>query len=179
MGGSGSSFDWVRNPSESASKLREAEINSISQEFETSVNADINNLLTNINNRDTEAIQKHIDEVKKAIETFIDGTIDIRYGGSVSKHTYVDGLSDIDTLAIINNSELSDKTPAEVKTYFLERLKERFPNTDIREGKLAVTLKYSDGVELQVLPALKTQTGFKIAYDDTNWNTTNPRNFVS
>ena len=26
---------------------------------------------------------------------------------SVSKHTYVDGLSDIDSLAILNNSELA------------------------------------------------------------------------
>lgn len=178
MGGSGSSSDWVRDPDKSAIKLRQAEIKSVNTEFDTEVNAEINSLITVFNDRDYESIQTHIDEVQKALEKLVDGTMDIRYGGSVSKHTYVDGLSDIDTLAIINNTELADKTPGEVKDYFFNRLSERFPKTDIKKGQLAITLKYKNGTELQILPALKSGNGFKIALNDNEWIHTNPRKFV-
>lgn len=178
MGSSGSSSHWVRDPGKSASKLRNAESNSINSEFETEVNFVLNSLLADINNRDNISIQRHINEVRKALERFIDGTMDIRYGGSVSKHTYVDGLSDIDTLAIINNTELRGKSPGEVKDFFWHRLIERYPNTEIKKGKLAITLKYSDGLELQILPALKTGDNFKIAANDSDWIKTNPKNFV-
>jgi predicted nucleotidyltransferase len=35
------------------------------------------------------------------------------FGGSVAKHTYVDGLSDIDSLLVINGSDLAEGTPRE------------------------------------------------------------------
>jgi hypothetical protein len=178
MGGSGSNSEWVRDPNQSALKAREAENKTVNIQFETEIRAVINSILSAVNNRDVTSIQRHIEEVKNSIEKLIEGTIDIRYGGSVAKHTYVDGLSDIDTLAIINNSSLSDKSPTEVKQYFYNRLVERFPNTNIKIGNLAITLKYADGVKLQVLPALKTSTGFKIANSDNEWIKTNPEKFA-
>jgi hypothetical protein len=177
MGGSGGSFHWINNPEESAKKLRDAEQKSIESSFNAQVNFLIRNILHNINNRNVELIQNHINEVVKALESDIEGTLDVRYGGSVAKHTYVDGISDIDTLAIINNSELKDKSPGEVKEYFFQRITQRFPNSKIIKGNLAITIKYSEGTELQILPALKTESGFKIALDDQNWNKINPRRF--
>ena len=74
-------------------------------------------------------------------------------GGSVAKYTYVDGLSDIDSLIILDNCELTDKPPDEVKEYFAQKLKERFPKTEVEVGNLAVTVHFNDA-EIQLLPAL-------------------------
>ena len=62
--------------------------------------------------------------IKAALGKSIDGEIDLRFGGSVIKHTDVNGLSDIDALVILNGSELEHKSPEEVKAYFLQQLQD-------------------------------------------------------
>jgi hypothetical protein len=54
------------------------------------------------------------------------------------------------------------------------------PNTDATAGKLALTVKFSDGYEIQVLPALATKTGIRIAAADGNeWsNVIKPEKFA-
>lgn len=165
MGGSGGGFFYQSNdnPPESISKkIRQAEEQTKDQSFEIDTANMLREILTTVNNRDTETIQKHLTTIEKALHKDIEGTINLRYGGSVAKHTYVDGLSDIDSLAIINDSELVNLTPGEVKEYFFERLKSRLPNSEIQMGKLAITVKFNTGVEIQILPAIKTSTGVKI-----------------
>ncbi|HRZ42061.1 MAG TPA: CBASS oligonucleotide cyclase [Bacteroidales bacterium] len=166
MGGSGGSFSSYSNPSESANRIREAEQDSLDKSYDSEVNNNLNDILTDVNNRPVEEINKRLETIQKAIESDIDGFIDLVFGGSVNKHTYVDGLSDVDSLAILNSGELSEKTPHEVLSYFAERLQQRLPNTKISTGNLAVTVKYSDGREIQILPAIKTATGYKIAASD-------------
>jgi tRNA nucleotidyltransferase (CCA-adding enzyme) len=181
MGGSGGSFSSAFNPSKSASQIREAENQSLDKTYETDVNSSLNDILTELNNRPIEEINKHLETLKKAIESDIEGMIDLAFGGSVNKHTYVDGLSDIDSLAILNNSELSGKSPQEVLKYFSEKLQQRLPNNEISVGNLAVTVKYSDNTEIQLLPTIKTETGYKIAASDgsNNWsNVVKPKNFA-
>jgi Second Messenger Oligonucleotide or Dinucleotide Synthetase domain len=165
MGGSGGGgwfSETSKSPEEIAKKIRDEEDKSKKDIFDTEVSNMIRNLLVNVNDRDTEVIQQHIKTITDAIHSEIDGTIDLRYGGSVSKHTYVNGLSDIDSLAILNNSELANSDPDTVKQYFYEKLKARLPNTDISIGNLAVTIKFKSGVEIQLLPAIKEGDGFKI-----------------
>ena len=122
MGGSGGGFFHGSRDSqkgdELAKKIREAEANSRDNQFDSEISAIINDLLPEINDRDTDSIQIHLNEIRNALESEIDGYLSLRYGGSVSRHTYVDGLSDVDSLVILNNSELQDKTPEEVKDYF-------------------------------------------------------------
>ena len=49
-------------------------------------------------------------------------------------------------------------------------LQKRFPNTEIKKGKLAVTLKFND-YEVQLLPALRNNGKVKIANkDNTGWS---------
>ncbi len=160
MGGSGGggSFD----PSEISKKIRQAEKQAQDQGFDTEINTLINDMLRSFNDRDYEATQRHLSTINGTLDSEIEGTIDLRYGGSVSKHTYVDGLSDIDTLAFINNTELINKTPEEVKKYFYDRLVQRLPGTEISMGQLAITIKYSDGIEVQILPAIKHGDHFRI-----------------
>lgn len=114
-----------------------------------------------------------------ALEKDIEGVLDLLFGGSVSKHTYVDGLSDIDALVILNKSDLNGKSPEDVKNYFYTRLKESLPNTEIHRGKLAITIKYSDS-EIQILPAVRTESGIKIADQNSGkWASINPEKFTT
>lgn len=183
MGGSGGGFfsgaSSRDKPEDYVKRLREAEEKTRDTKLEIEVNSIINDLLRNINDRDTDKIQTHLKEIRNTLESEIEGTITLRYGGSVSKHTYVDGLSDVDSLVFLNDSELSNKTPEQVKNYFLKRLQQRYPNTKIKQGKLAVTLTYSDGTEIQILPAVKSKNGYKIPQDSNIWsNIVKPENFA-
>ena len=178
MGGSGGySSDFSREEFE---KLIQQEVSSTQfQEFELEVNDLIRSLLYEANNRDTEQIRIHLDTIQHALESDIEGVLNLKFGGSVSKHTYVDGLSDVDVLVMINNSELIDKTPAEVKNYFFNRLSQRLPNTEINEGALAITVKFKTGKEIQLLPAIRHGDGLKIATWEGEWsNKINPERFA-
>jgi len=181
MGGSGGNFNTSWDPSESANNIRKAEQNSLDKSYDSEENSYLNDILTDLNNRPIEEINKRLEAIKKAIDSDIEGFIDLVFGGSVKKHTYVNGLSDIDSLAILNSKELTGKTPYKVLTYFAEKLQKRLPNTKISTGNLAVTVKYSDGKEIQILPAIKTATGYKIASSDgsDNWsNVVKPMKFA-
>jgi hypothetical protein len=163
MGGSGGSYS-TRPPSrERLSELVE-QANQRTDEaaFESEVNHALDETLREYNARDVEAVRRHLDTLKRALEAMGDGTIDLTYGGSVRKHTYVDGLSDVDVLAILNESQLAHMSPQSVIEEFVARLRRRLPDTEITAGNLAVTIRYSDGTELQVLPALRTETGMQI-----------------
>lgn len=175
MGGSGGGgyfSESGKSPQKIAQIIRSEEENSKNAVFDANISNLIRNLLADVNNRDSETIQTHLSTIEDALHKDIEGTIDLRYGGSVAKHTYVDGLSDIDSLAILNNSELANYTPDKVKEYFLNCLKERLPNTEIKVGKLAITLRFTSGVEIQVLPALRDATGIRIASSrrDNEWS---------
>jgi Second Messenger Oligonucleotide or Dinucleotide Synthetase domain len=176
MGGSGGGF--FPNPDINR-QIRESETETRNQQFESEVSGIINSLLADYNNRDVSVIQGHLDTIKSAIEKEIDGTVDILYGGSVAKHTYVDGISDIDALVLVDKSELKDKSPAEVKKYFFERLQARLPRTQIGQGNLAVTVEFRDS-EIQLLPAIRHESGFKIAdFTGNNWSAIKPIEFTS
>jgi hypothetical protein len=170
--GSSSGFLGNINPEDFIKKIRKAEEQSTSAEFNGKINNVINNLLVSFNNRPVEEIKTHLGVIEKAIVSEIESAIDLVYGGSVSKHTYVDGLSDIDSLAIINNTDLANENPHEVLSFFYNVLKHRLPNTEIKKGRLAITLNFSDGIKIQILPALRTKTGLKIASSDgeNNWS---------
>lgn len=176
MGGSGGGY-FRSDPEKIKKKLRDSEANTENTAYEAQVASLLSDLLANLNGRDYEATNLHLSEIKKAIEMDIDGTVDLLFGGSVAKHTYVDGLSDIDSLVILNDTELANKTPTAVKQYFAERLKERFPQTDIKVGNMAVTLKFSDA-EVQLLPAVKSGENLKVA-DRTGqgWSRIRPKAF--
>ncbi|WP_221568339.1 CBASS oligonucleotide cyclase [Alkalihalobacillus sp. TS-13] len=130
--------------------------------YDREVNKFLESLFKQINSRDTEQINKHLETLKGALEKDIENSIEMRFGGSLNKHTYVNGLSDIDMLVQINNSSYQDKSPQELLSIFAEKISKRLPNTEVSIGKLAVTVKYSNGNEIQLLPSLKTQTGYKI-----------------
>jgi len=180
MGGSGGGGGWYRWPSATSAVERTVSDAAISAEYEVEANAYLQDLLASYNSRDVEAIQKHIETLQRAIEKDIDGETSTLFGGSVKKHTYVDGLSDVDILVVVNESSLADRSPQTALRYFAERIKARLPDTEIKAGELAITVKFADGVELQLLPAVRTQTGLRIASaDGSGWsNVVRPQEFA-
>ncbi len=180
MGGSGTSYPFKSDPKTLAEILRESEEKATNQKFEITINEKLDDLLNTANQRNTKKITDYLSQIRDSLEAEIDGTINIRYGGSVAKHTYVDGFSDIDTLALLNNSELRSKSPEEVKEYFLKKLQKNFPTAEIRKGDLAVTIIFKDKTEIQTLPALKTQNGYKIqsSSGENKWTKIEPQHFA-
>ena len=126
-------------------------------------NAYLRDRLRDYNQRDSEAIKQHIRGLRDALERTDNNVLPTRFGGSVSRHTYVDGLSDVDVLLMVNESSLSGQAPEAVIRRMAELIQQRLPKTKVRIGNLAVTVSYSDGHEIQILPAVQTQAGVKIA----------------
>jgi hypothetical protein len=167
------------NEDENTKQNNLSDDNALAEAYRNKVAAGLNQLLAQANDRDADAINKHLDEIRKTLDKETDGTINILFGGSVSKHTYVDGLSDIDALVTLNGTDLEQKSPGEVKAIFARMLKERYPKSKIWTGKLAVTLQFSDGCQIQLLPAIKSGNGFNIAGSSgKKWSQIDPQKFA-
>ena len=75
------------------------------------INGYLRDKLRDYNDRDIEAINRHIRGLRDALEQTGNDVLPTRFGGSVSRHTYVDGLSDVDGLIRINDSSFSPNPP--------------------------------------------------------------------
>lgn len=180
MGGGGGWYHWSTHTCVEE-VLRETESDEKRKDYEREVNMYLQSLLIDYNNRKTDEIRQHLHTIKEALDKNIEGAVELVFGGSVSKRTYVNGLSDIDMLVIINNTALADASPGQVKAYFAEQLRRRLPNTEVEVGRLAVTVRFSStGHEIQLLPALKTKTGVRIANpNEDGWsNVVKPAKFA-
>lgn len=123
--------------------------------------------LSQLSKRDVKEVTQSLKEIKKGLEKELKGTIDLMFGGSVAKGTYASGISDVDMLVVLNQSELADKTPRQVLEYFAKRLKSAIPDCEVKIGNLAVTLKYKHrDIEIQLLPALETRNGLRISTEN-------------
>ena len=104
------------------------------------------------------------------------------FGGSVRKGTYVTGLSDVDALLIVNQSSLVNQPPARAIEYVRDTIQDRLRQNTVSAGNLAVTVSYSDRIEIQILPAIRTNTdGVRIAEPgSTKWsNVARPDDFAT
>ncbi len=171
MGGSGGNFPTNEDPRRTFEKIQKEQERSKDAEFEIEVNQLIADTLKDANSRDVEQTRTHINTILTSINKEIDGNVQTIFGGSVAKHTYVDGLSDIDVLVIVNDTELKQFSPGEVKEYIKERMEKRLPFSEIKIGEMAVTVSFTDGIEIQVLPAIRTKSGVKISSSNgENWS---------
>lgn len=177
--GAGSSVVWPRDTSPDE-LLRRAVSEGQQASYQSELNLYLQDLLAELNSRDTDKVNTHLQTIKNALSQEISESIELLYGGSIRKHTYVDGLSDIDVLVIIDNSALANEPPRRVVEYFADLIRQRLPGTPVKTGALAVTLTFSDGYEIQVLPALTTKTGIRIAASDgAEWsNVIRPERFA-
>ena len=139
------------------------------------------NLLVQYKRRNTQTVTRHLEslcgflrEEGKVVQTM--------FGGSAKKGTYVTGLSDIDVLLIVNGSSLANQPPASVIKHVRETIQRRLRDSSVTAGSLAVTVTYSDGTEVQLLPAIRTKIdGVRIAEpESTHWsNIVHPERFAA
>ena len=137
-------------------------------------------LLVQYKRRNSRAVTRHLKSVCDILRHEDDRVVQTKFGGSVQKGTYVAGLSDVDVLLIVNQSSLKNKPPPKVISYVRDTIEERLPNNPVSKGKLAVTVRYADKTEIQILPAIRTTDGFRIAeLGSTKWsNVVHPERFA-
>ncbi len=181
MGGSGGGYRrsvaWQRTGLETS--LRQTR----QREREIAVTEVIDEALRDINQVDTEALNRHKQTILEALNDQFDGVYDLRGGGSYTRRTYVNGLSDVDVLLDLGEYTAADFPNKDDPQALLKEmealLRRRLPFTDIRAGKMAVTVSFSDGSEIQVLPAFREGQGYRIPDPHGDgWTVTRPREFL-
>ena len=180
MGGSGGGgfFTSSVGPDELSRRTREAQEAAEDARFETEVSQMLASELAQYNDRDASGIQSILQAIKDEVEDEIEGSVNLLFGGSIARHTYVDGLSDVDALVLLNKADIAGKSPEHLKKAFAKSLIARFGKEAVHIGNLAVSLNIRD-TWIQLLPALREGKGFKIASSDgQSWATVRPRNFA-
>lgn len=178
MGGSGGTFGGRgRSPAEIASKLRK-EAETSAAEFDLELDTELKRLLVRFNSRNSEETQERLAEVRAILHDRIDGYFDTMFGGSVAKHTFVDGISDVDSLLVVSGA-LADAHPDRVLSKVARALQKDLPsNIQVSTGSVAVTLRYPDGNEIQLVPCIKAGDKIRVpAWESNTWSTINPQQF--
>ena len=172
MGGSGGWGFRGYSPQEIRDWIEEAQRDTEQIEHDSGVNSILGDSLAQYNQRNVRLIQARLDEIEDAIEYVCETTVDLRFGGSIAKHTYVDGLSDVDALVILRDQELASAQAREVLDVFSEILRRELDyEVSVGEGRLAVTVSYPDGMEVQILPAVQTPSGIRIpSANSSEWS---------
>ena len=180
MGGSGSGGVFTGGDIEA---LREEARRRLGDsQNDSAVNSLLQQELTSINDRNADLINGHLDTIQETLADRGHEVERLLFGGSVAKRTYVDGLSDVDALVLLEGDSLKELSPEEVRRDFAESLRRALPQgnvQEIREGAIAVTIEYNDGTEIQLLPAVRTADGIAISSPDgKSWSSTQPQAFA-
>lgn len=179
MGGGGSGGYSPPKPDVLQRKIEKAR-----EENQQKLDADINRLLqrklAQYNDRDVRATQNRLEHLEDVLGEGFD--IDsLLFGGSVAKHTYVDGLSDVDALVVLNQEGTQGLSAQGVLGRIYDQIDEAIDRAGVESidmGSLAVTICYSDGSEVQLLPAVRDRRGLKIPdASGQGWKKTNPHAF--
>lgn len=181
MGGSGGGGGYI--PPLKSEELQRKIEDARAKERER-LNADVQDLISTLlgkfNERDSDAVQSHLSTIQESLgaSTEIDQVL---FGGSVAKHTYVDGLSDIDALVVLDAEHTSAESPETALDAFWKTLNDRLGRdefTSVTKGKLAVTVTCADGLEIQLLPAVRSGGAVQIADASGNsWKAIDPKRF--
>jgi hypothetical protein len=179
MGGAGGGYFRTGSPENVRDALRREEESTEDKIFETQVAEDIAGLLVEYNDRDVNAIKLALERLRKALEKEIeDGSISPVFGGSVRKHTYVDGVSDIDALFVLKGDELTGLDPEQALDFFDGEVKAVFPRANIERDKMSITIE-DEGMVLQILPAVRREGNLCIPSNSgKEWSKINPENFL-
>jgi hypothetical protein len=178
MGGSGGGGSFPSSPKHLQSEIRQAELELADSSFGPELNAFLSGALAAINSRDIDRVSGCLDDIDDHLTDELDHAFKFRFGGSVAKHTYVDGLSDVDTLLVLKDDP--NQSPRAILEHLTTVLRARLTNVSIDHGRIAVTITYPDGMQIQLVPAVKTPDGLKVpAWRADGWSEINPEKFVA
>jgi hypothetical protein len=149
------------------------------QERDVAVNEVLSEALRRFNDRDVELTRDRLGAIQEALGPLAVDVDRLLFGGSVAKHTYVDGLSDVDALVVIDAADASpDRLVERLRTSLAQRLTTG-DVADISAGRLAVTVRYRDGTEIQLLPAVERDGRTSIASENSrSWRQIRPHKFA-
>lgn len=181
MGGSGRSDGYIgrltKTEEEKLQKAREQE----RQQLSADINGLINELLGVFNGRDRDVTNEKLNQLQDLLGSKVE-VEHILLGGSVAKHTEIDGLSDVDALVVLDNEYIEGDSPRKVLNTFYRTLSEKLEHhgvSKIEKGNLAVTVTFDNGTQIQLLPALRSRSRILISSPDgTYWNETKPKEFA-
>lgn len=183
MGGTGrsGSGDTPKSPRQIDALVEKAGAESQERVTGTEIEQVIDDKLSEINDHDYEAIDRHRTEIENKLRDTYEDVEAIQYGGSHSRHTDVSGLSDVDILVPMGQASAAPASSNQAIEQLANVLRERYPNSKIETGHMAVTIKFSDGIEIQALPAFKVGSDrYKIPDPKSaGWIETCPSAFAS
>lgn len=163
MGGSGGSYYVPRTEQQARSSIESSRRATANADYEAAVSQRLRDLLAAYNERDTDTVNDRLDHIKEILADYLESSITLRFGGSLSKHTYVDGISDVDCLCLLNAAKFSSESPQQLLQELGSLLRQALgQQANVELGALSVKLTYEDGPEIQILPALRTATGVRI-----------------
>lgn len=175
MGGSGGS-GWSNRPPKDLDKLITAAEGETGEKYQkTQVENFLNEKLEDFNDHDYEKLNQHREQIERKLQSEFENFEALLYGGSHSRYTDVNKLSDIDILAVLGDTSQIEESSNVAINNLVTLLRDRFPESNIQRGKMAATIRFSDGIEIQVLPAYRDGDGFYIPNPaDSRWVRTCP-----
>jgi hypothetical protein len=179
MGGSGGG-GYIPRSSESIRRRIEEARAAERERLDSEVNRLLRAFLARVNDRDADKTRAQLEELQATLGESI-AVQAMLFGGSVAKHTYVDGLSDVDALVVLDREGTRGLSPQNMLDDFHRTLDERLSRArveSVEKGTLAVTVRFRDGSEVQLLPAVRK--GSQVAIPDASgrgWRETDPRRF--
>ena len=157
--------------------LNDSEHDTDSRHSATEIEGFLTEKLKDINRHDYKAIDSHRKSIQDALSQEFE-IERINFGGSHARSTDVRHLSDIDLLASFRNESALPSSSSEAIALLAQRLRERFPRSSIETGNMAVTVRFTDGIEVQVLPAYRDSNTYSIPdANSSGWQTSNPTAF--
>lgn len=178
MGGSGGGGSYSGMQPDFSARVSEAYARQ-RESLNTEVDAFLSEVLAAANAHDTDLMRERLDRVEQAVES-----VEIEkllYGGSVAKNTAVDGVSDVDAIVVLDEENPTASRPAALLEKFARDLRvglEADEVADVRVGRMAVTVVYRDGMEMQLLPAIRSGERLQVGTVDGNgWRMTEPKAF--
>jgi hypothetical protein len=181
MGNPSSGGYTPRTERQTESSVQSARRATENADYEAAVSTRLQDLSAAYNGRDPGTINDRLEQVKEVLADYLESSVTLRFGGSISKHTYVDGISDVDCLCFLNPSKFSADSPQQLLQEFEKLLKQVMGKRAVVErGALSIKLTYKDGPQLQILPALRTATGVRIpsAEEDAWSQVVHPQRFA-
>ncbi len=159
-----------------------AESKTADEALNSEVNEFLAGRLAGINPKDAAFRNERLEAILDALQLPEDDRLSLLMGGSLAKRTYLEGLSDVDALVVLTDTDLIDAGPAVAKRRFLDRLSDRLARGEVASvdaGRLAVTITYRDGSQIQLLPAIREADAIRIAdHSGDHWARIRPREFA-
>lgn len=182
MGGSGGTSRPRHSEGDLRRLIEKTEGAATREQYELDVSKYLDDLLRQANARDAKKTQDRLKSLTDALQVETRADLSVLFGGSVAKHTYVDGISDVDCLVILDNLSVEQARPNTLLDRFYETVLQHTLAgvTKVTKGNLAVTVTYDDGTELQLLPTLRDAGELRIANPGKNsWAKINPEAFAA